>query len=71
MTGGKWSVEEVNLLLKAVKKFIRSSLKKKGENVSRTEPQTVPKEMLFTGIPWSKIEKKVKTRNWTHCKSKW
>lgn len=71
VTGGKWSVEEVNLLLKAVKKFIRSSLKKKGENVSRTEPQTVPKEMLFTGIPWSKIEKKVKTRNWTHCKSKW
>ncbi|XP_077333883.1 transcription termination factor 1 isoform X2 [Lithobates pipiens] len=70
-TGGKWSVEEVNLLLKAVKKFIRRSLKKKGENVSRMEPQTVPKEMLFAGIPWAKIERKVKTRNWTHCKSKW
>ncbi|XP_040180352.1 transcription termination factor 1 [Rana temporaria] len=72
VTGGKWSVEEVNLLLKAVKTFILSSLKrKKGKNVSRMEPQTVPKEMLFTGIPWAKMEKKVKTRNWTHCKSKW
>ncbi|KAM5146655.1 transcription termination factor 1 [Mantella aurantiaca] len=72
VTGGKWSSEELNRLIQAVKQFILISLKRKNrKKFSISEPKTVPKEMLFTRIPWSKVEAKVKTRNWAHCKSKW
>lgn len=71
VAGGKWSNEEVNRLLQAVKEFILHTLKSKKKKSCNNMSQTVPKEMLFSGIPWAKIEEKVKTRNWTHCKSKW
>ncbi|XP_072287671.1 transcription termination factor 1 [Pyxicephalus adspersus] len=71
-TGGKWSSKEINRLIQAVKENVLDSLKKlKGKDVTNWESQKVPKEMLFSGIPWVKIEEKVETRNWTHCKSKW
>ncbi|XP_018421254.1 PREDICTED: transcription termination factor 1 [Nanorana parkeri] len=69
VTGGKWNIDEVNRLLEAVKTFIMSLLKRK--KMLKQQPHTVPKEMLFTGIPWRQIAEKVQTRNWTHCKSKW
>ncbi|CAI9534264.1 unnamed protein product, partial [Staurois parvus] len=72
VTGGKWSNEEVNRLIQAVKIFILSSLKRKdGKDFSKKEPKKIRKEMLFTGIPWRRVEEMVQTRNWTHCKSKW
>ncbi|XP_056394376.1 transcription termination factor 1-like [Hyla sarda] len=66
---GPWSVDETNLLISAVKEFVLDSLQK--ENNSNEEPVTVPKRKLYKGIKWFQIEKKVVTRNWTHCKARW
>ncbi|XP_040261698.1 transcription termination factor 1 isoform X2 [Bufo bufo] len=66
---GKWSIAETNRLIAAVKTIVLKSLRK-CKNTSE-EPVTVPKEMLYKGISWVKVEEKVETRNWTHCKIKW
>ncbi|XP_068105022.1 transcription termination factor 1 [Hyperolius riggenbachi] len=67
---GKWSIEEVNTLIQAVKKCVLGSLKG-NKDVDLREMESVPKEKLYREIPWSMIEEEVKTRNWSQCKSKW
>ncbi|XP_044162564.1 transcription termination factor 1 isoform X2 [Bufo gargarizans] len=66
---GRWSIAETNRLIAAVKTLVLKSLRE-CKNTSE-EPVTVPKEMLYKGISWVKVEEKVETRNWTHCKIKW
>ncbi|XP_075041384.1 transcription termination factor 1 [Mixophyes fleayi] len=67
---GLWSLEETNLLISAVKKFVLDSINKKAKGKAR-EPLFVTKEKLYKGIKWVQIEETVQTRNWTNCKTKW
>ncbi|XP_053328375.1 transcription termination factor 1 [Spea bombifrons] len=66
---GAWSVEETNLLISAVKEYILS-LEEHATSGNESDI-IIQKPKLYKGIPWVQIEEKVKTRNWTQCKTKW
>ncbi|KAM3911342.1 transcription termination factor 1 [Leptodactylus fuscus] len=66
---GKWSLDEMNLLISSVKEYVLASLQKTSSNGEALV--TIPKERLYKGISWVRIQEKVQTRNWSHCKRKW
>ncbi|KAM4663372.1 transcription termination factor 1 [Discoglossus pictus] len=67
---GNWSRKEINRLIKAVKKCILSPGEKNATENGQ-DPNIISKKNLYRGIPWVQVEEKVKTRNWTQCKTKW
>eukprot|EP00079_Xenopus_tropicalis_P038472 XP_017952243.1 PREDICTED: transcription termination factor 1 isoform X3 [Xenopus tropicalis] len=60
---GKWSAEEVNKLIDALKNFIVKPGKGPLDTIAKCD--------LYSGIPWVQVEEKVETRNWSQCKIKW
>ncbi|XP_053551855.1 transcription termination factor 1 isoform X2 [Bombina bombina] len=67
---GSWTKKEINRMIKAIKSFVLSPNCSNNPESSQ-EPDVIPKRKLYQGIPWVQIEKKVKTRNWSQCKTKW
>ncbi|XP_069603680.1 transcription termination factor 1 [Ranitomeya imitator] len=65
---GVWSTDETNRLIAAVKESVVDNLRKEKNG---EEPVTVPKRRLYTGIPWFLVERKVETRLWTSCRTRW
>lgn len=66
---GKWSLEEINCLIRVMKEFVLMSLREEGHNME--EPIKVPKEKLYKGIRWVWVEEHVETRNHFQCDHRW